>query len=202
MTIADQPRAASGFRIPRWAKWFVIIGVIVFLFGAILLPNMCTPRESANRIKCAANLRAIGSVLSLYASEHGGHYPDKLSDLVTSEGVSAPVFICPSGSAEASTGSTPAEIVASLDDPKYCSYVYLKENAGKADKALVYERLEDHDKVGMNVLKGDLTVDFFNAGKTDHSVLASFGIPESELSNKTPQGVWIVSIVVTAPCAW
>lgn len=186
MTIADQPRAASGFRIPRWAKWLVIVGVVVFLLGAIILPDTCRAREPANRVKCGANLKQIGNALTMFANEHEGKYPDKLSDLIAAESLPPSIFVCPSSSAESADGKTPEAIVAQLEEPKYCSYVYLKENIGKPDKAVVYERLDDHDKAGMNVLKGDLTVDFFNAGKSDHSVLGSFGIPESEFGAKTP----------------
>jgi prepilin-type processing-associated H-X9-DG protein len=52
----------------------VVIGIIALLI-AILLPSLNRARETANRVKCASNLRQMGQAMLLYAGENKGHYP-------------------------------------------------------------------------------------------------------------------------------
>jgi len=52
----------------------VVIGIIALLIS-ILLPSLNRARETANRIKCASNLRQIGQAIQLYANENKGAYP-------------------------------------------------------------------------------------------------------------------------------
>jgi prepilin-type N-terminal cleavage/methylation domain-containing protein/prepilin-type processing-associated H-X9-DG protein len=52
----------------------VVIGIIALLIS-ILLPSLNRARETANRVKCASNLRQIGSAILLYSNENKGAYP-------------------------------------------------------------------------------------------------------------------------------
>jgi len=52
----------------------VVIGIIALLIS-ILLPSLNRARETANRVKCASNLRQIGQALQLYANDNKGAYP-------------------------------------------------------------------------------------------------------------------------------
>jgi prepilin-type processing-associated H-X9-DG protein len=52
----------------------VVIGIIALLIS-ILLPSLNRARETANRVKCAANLRSIGQSILLYSNENKGAYP-------------------------------------------------------------------------------------------------------------------------------
>jgi len=52
----------------------VVIGIIALLIS-ILLPSLNRARETANRVKCASNLRQIGQAIMLYANDNKGNYP-------------------------------------------------------------------------------------------------------------------------------
>jgi len=52
----------------------VVIGIIALLIS-ILLPSLNRARETANRVKCASNLKQIGLAMLLYANENRGAFP-------------------------------------------------------------------------------------------------------------------------------
>ena len=52
----------------------VVIGIIALLIG-ILLPSLSKARESANALKCSANLRSVGQGLALYLASNKGGFP-------------------------------------------------------------------------------------------------------------------------------
>ena len=57
----------------------VVIGIIAVLIG-ILLPTLNKARANATRIKCAAQLRDVGTALHAYASENKGYLPPHRGD--------------------------------------------------------------------------------------------------------------------------
>ncbi|MGA2497351.1 MAG: DUF3352 domain-containing protein [Tepidisphaeraceae bacterium] len=126
------------------------------MMAAMMMPALGSAKERAERVKCASNLRQIGLAVQLYRNDKK-KYPATLGDLV-GEDLPAEVFICPE------TGkAVPADIAH--DKKKYAEwvnansdYVYLgatMKAADGADKILVYEKLENHNGEGVNVLFND-----------------------------------------------
>lgn len=65
------PSARRAFTL---VEMLVVIGILVILM-AILLPVLSRARESAKRVKCAANLHTIGDMAAAFATDHKGVFP-------------------------------------------------------------------------------------------------------------------------------
>ncbi|CAN5583272.1 hypothetical protein BH09PLA1_BH09PLA1_08290 [soil metagenome] len=71
MTRSSGRRNSRAFTL---VELLVVIGIIAVLIG-VLLPALNKARQSANNIKCMANLRSIGQAINIYATVSKGVLP-------------------------------------------------------------------------------------------------------------------------------
>lgn len=86
----------------------VVVGIIAVLI-AILLPTLSRAREKANQVKCASNLKQIGSAIRIYAESNRGAFPRLHARELATAGVVQPNILDNSGSDLAANANTENE---------------------------------------------------------------------------------------------
>jgi len=132
------------------------------LMVSILLPSLNRARETANRVKCASNMRQIGQAILLYSNENRGKYPDDLGMLITTQDIGVEVFTCPSGNVTPPAKRDDLDAMTAWVNEN-SPYVYRGKGMTSSelpDTVVLYEKAEDHDEDGMNMLLGDGHVEF------------------------------------------
>jgi hypothetical protein len=186
---ADTPNTAPSAQIrfggaARWTPWRIIWRVVVYgslMVATVILFTPPPPKvhhESANYIRCAANLKAIGNAMLLYADANKGQYPDSLSALLLAPGnlITRDELICSDtrdGPAPGPTTAQAAENLGALGmpdqyatavtrPPQHLSYIYAARGLtphATVEYVLVYEPLSNHRVKNIYVLYGDGHVD-------------------------------------------
>lgn len=78
-TLVELPAVSRAKRAAfTLVELLVVIGIISVLIG-ILLPTLAGARRSSGNVRCAANLRSLGSAAVLYANEMKGYVPTYLA---------------------------------------------------------------------------------------------------------------------------
>lgn len=152
----------------RVLKWTVASGLVLALLASILLPSLGRARETANRVKCASNLKQIGQAILLYANENGGQMPPGWPTLLVTQDLVPEMFICPSHEREKATGTTAQAMAAALLEGDHIAYVCVggERYADLTADTVVAFDLDDHlpkDSAkgkGINVLLGNGAVEF------------------------------------------
>lgn len=101
-------RRPLGFTLFELLIVIATIGVL----AAILLPALARGRESVRRASCLNNLAQLGTILHIYATEHGGQLPWSggagdgtcLLGLIGDYTREPGIFVCPSDAVPASLG--------------------------------------------------------------------------------------------------
>jgi prepilin-type processing-associated H-X9-DG protein len=151
-----------------------IVGLVgwagyALLMASILVPSLGRARETANRVKCAANMRQIGLAILLYSNENRGAYPPRLEDLLLTQDITSQAFVCPSTPDTPAPGTSPQTFAQNLSTGGHLSYVYvgadMTNTTASPATIVLYEAMTNHANDGMNVLYGDGHVEFQTAAE-------------------------------------
>jgi len=94
-TLAGRGLAIAGL-ILGYTSIVAMIAVIV-LFFALVVPLI---KEKSSKTACLNNLNIIGKACQMYAAEHDGAFPERLSELYPDHVPDLDVFVCPSTGAK------------------------------------------------------------------------------------------------------
>lgn len=121
---------------------------------SVLLPSLSRARELSKRTVCAANMRGMGQGLYIHAMDHDSRFPKKLGELIEANLLTPRQFTCPSTTAVPHEHPTEKQLTE--------CYVYIPGQTTESNptNVVIYERFDNHQKEGVNVLFQDGHVEF------------------------------------------
>jgi hypothetical protein len=151
MTVSHGPLP---FSVPSLAAG----GMVVPMMAGIMLPSLARARMLAKRSVSASNLRSIGTGCHTYANLNDDRFPPDLQTLMD-EGDLAPQVL-----------RSPLD-----DSDDESSYIYIpgQTTGGNSQNILAYEKLENNDWEGTNVLFIDAHVDWMSAEDFEEALEAT-----------------------------
>jgi hypothetical protein len=164
---------------PHARRTLSVTAFVSATMGAVMTFGLIrAERESVNALKCPWHLSQIGLALYMYSKSHDGKLPPSLETLVTTSLLSPESLVCDLGPDTPAHGDGPA-LAADLARPGHDSYIYLGANKSSndfgPDDIVAYDRPENHDNVGANIVTGD--------GHTEWLPLASL---QDALTHRNP----------------
>ena len=166
------------------ARGGLLMGIVAVCMMVFVVPQLGRARESANRVKCASNLRQIGQGLRQYAIDHGGVYPPDLDTLLTYAGSAADVLLCPRGD-ERADDTPPYELGV---DCSYAMFALGTRERRPQDEVLATCDPRNHPPrdsattSGANVLFADGSVEFLEEDEFLAALAASAGSQSARLA--------------------
>jgi hypothetical protein len=158
-------KPGGAFRVVFMTLAGLFVAVVLY---SMLIPSIGRPREVANRVKSASNLRQIGLAILLYSNDNGGAFPDSFRTLLLNEDITSVVFVNPESNDSPAVGPTTQAVADQLATPGHVSYVYigngLSAKTVTPDTIVAYEMLPFTNS-GANILFGDYHVDFVPLAK-------------------------------------
>jgi hypothetical protein len=123
-------------------SWVLCVGLMALAATAFFLIPSTHGSLPGIKIDCTSNVRGIGQMLVMYQNQNN-RLPNSLDDLPD---LPAKMRQCPAG-----------------EKP----YIYLGRGMGnpKDNVVILYEDLTNHGQRGMNVLYGDMQVEFVDMAK-------------------------------------
>jgi len=128
----------------------VVMTVLLVLFFTLLVPLI---KEESSKTACLANLKMIGMACQMYAADHDGAFPERLSQLYEAGLVSGlNVFVCPSTGAKI---GSPQEIDSKTSYEYHGAALNASTAAEPRYKAILACDKDGNHRRGKNILYAD-----------------------------------------------
>jgi type II secretory pathway pseudopilin PulG len=105
----------------------IAVLIIVVILSTYLIAALNRARETANRVKCNKQMRALGQAMFLYANENRGAWPPALKDLILTQDVTPGI----SSARPATTRESPATTMYKLPPTCRAAAIYRTSTLAK-----------------------------------------------------------------------